>query len=113
MKNLKLIALALAISVSSVSFAMPTNEDPKSELRDQIVEMLGKTTDRLANTNVEAEIVFTVNSRSEIVIISVNAKKSSAKIEGFVKNRLNNKKINSNSIVKEKIYHLPLTIVNK
>jgi len=35
MKNLKLIALVFAISISSISFAAPTNTaDPKSELRE-------------------------------------------------------------------------------
>lgn len=111
MKNLKLIVLALVMSISTVSFATTTNENPTNELRQQIIEMLGKTIDQLADKKVEAEVVFTVNNKSEIVIISVKSENSS--IEAFVKNKLNNKKINFDTTNKEKIYYLPLTIVNE
>ena len=111
MKNLKLIALAIAITVSSVSFATTTDENPTSKLRQQIIRLLGKTSEKIANTDIVADVVFTVNHRSEIVIISVKSKND--KIESFVKSKLNNKKISVSSINEEKIYHLPLTLVNE
>jgi len=113
MKDLKLIALALALSISTVSFAAPINEDPKSELRQQIIEMLGKTTDKLADTKLEAEIIFTVNVKSEIVIISINSKNSNVELESFVKSKLNYKKVTVNDLNEGKTYYMPLTIVNK
>ena len=114
MKNLKLIALALALCISTVSFATSTNDDtPKRELRRQIVQMLGKTIDRLSDTKLEAQIVFTVNNKNEIVIISINSKNSNVELESFVKNKLNYKKVHLTNPNKSRVYYLPLTIVNK
>lgn len=111
MKNLKLIVLALAISISSVSFAATTNENPTNKLRQQIIEMLGKTTEKLADTKIEARIVFTVNNKNEIVIISVHSAHKG--VENYVKSKLNRKKVELNYGDTDKIYHLPLVINTK
>jgi cytochrome c556 len=108
MKNLKLFTLAIAICISTLSFATTTNENPNNELRQQIVKLLGKTSLTLADSHIKTEVVFTVNDKSEIVIISVKTKNSS--IESFVKNRLNHKKVKLETTSKEKIFYLPLTL---
>jgi len=112
MKNLKLITLALAISISSISFATPeNNEDPKSELREQIVKILGKTVKQIDRNKIEAEVVFTINNKKEIVIISVNS--TNKEVQYYVKGKLNYKKVNVKIINEGKIYRMPLTIVNE
>jgi len=112
MKNLKLIALVVAVTISSFSYAATTNnEDPTSELREQIIELLGDYNDTFNTKEVEAEVVFTLNKDSELVIVSVNSEYD--QIEWFVKSRLNYKKVKLNSIDEGKIYHMPLTIVNE
>ena len=113
MKNLKLVtlALALAIGFSTMSFASTVSTSPLDELRSEIVKLIGKTCDKLADETIEAEVVFTINEKGEIVIISVNSTNSAA--ESFVKCRLNYKKIKHDALNVEEIYHLPLTIVNK
>jgi len=111
MKNLKLITLALAISISTISFAATTKEDPTSELREQIVKILGKTVEQIDQNKIEAEVVFTLNSKKEIVIISVNS--TNKKVQYYVKGKLNYKKVNVETINEGKIYRMPLTIINE
>jgi len=117
MKNFKLFILVLAISVSTASFASttinenPTKEDPKSELRQQIIDILGKTVNQIDENKIKAEVVFTLNNKSEIVIISVNSKNEN--VDRFVKGRLNYKKVNVKTLNEGKVYHMPLTIVNE
>jgi len=111
MKNLKLIALALVISISTASFATPTKENPTSKLREQIIELLGAPSEKLSDTKIQTEVVFTVNNENEIVIISVKSK--NANVKSFVKSKLNNKKVTSNTLNEEKIFRMPLTIVNE
>ena len=112
MKNLKLIALVLAIGISSISFAAPTKTaDPKSELREQIVDILGDTINVLCENDVEAEVVFTLNNKSEIVIVSVNCENGD--LDGYIKSKLNYKKVEVTSLDEGQIYHMPLKIVHK
>lgn len=111
MKNLKLFALAIVLSVSSISFAATITDSPTDDLQDEIVKLLGKTCDKLADETIEADVVFTVSEQGKIVIISVNS--TNPKAEFFVKCRLNNKQIEIDESVVEKIYHLPLKIVNE
>ena len=116
MKNFKLFILVLAISVSTASFATTTSnenpkEDPKSELRQQIIDILGKTVNQIDENKIKAEVVFTLNNKSEIVIISVNSKNEN--VDRFVKGRLNYKKVKVKTLNEGKIYHMPLTIVNE
>ena len=111
MKNLKLIALAIVLSVSSISFAATVVENPTKELQNEIVKLLGDTCEKLADETIEADVVFTVSAKGEIVIISVNS--TNPKAELFVKCKLNYKQIEFDISSVEKIYHLPLKIVNK
>ena len=112
MKNLKLIALVVAVIISSYSYATTTNiEDPKSELRQQIIELLGDFDNTLKTNEIDAEVVFTLNKDSELVIVSVNSEYD--QIEWYVKSRLNYKKVILNSFEEGKIYHMPLTIVKE
>jgi len=107
MKNLKLIALVIALGISTLSFANNTNTaDPKSELREQIVEILGKAVTNTDLINGKVEVIFTLNNKSEIVIISVNG--GSKSVDNFVKNKLNYKTVNVNALNVDKIYHMPL-----
>jgi hypothetical protein len=112
MKNLKLIAFVLAISISSISVAAPTmTDDPKSELREQIIDLLGDTNVAFSDNALEAEVVFTLNDQSEIVVVSVNCKNEI--LDGYIKRKLNYKKVRVSALYEGKIYHIPLKIVHK
>lgn len=110
MKNFKLIALVLVISISSLSFAVPSKTaDPKSELREQIIDLLEDPDVAFSDNALEAEVVFTLNDQSEIVIVSVNCENEF--LDGYVKRKLNYKKVKVSTLNEGKIYRLPLTIV--
>ena len=112
MKNLKLVALVLAICISSISFAAPTETaDPKSELREQIIDLLGDTNVAFSDNALEAKVVFTLNDQSEIVIVSVNCENEI--LDGFIKRKLNYKKVQVSALDEGEIYRMPLKIVHK
>ena len=111
MKNFKLIALVLAIGISSISFAATTKTaNPKSELREQIINILGDNIDMVCKNDVEAEVVFTLNNKSEIVIVSVNCENGN--LDGFIKSKLNYKKVKVTALNVGKIYRMPLKIIH-
>jgi len=111
MKNLKILALLIVFAFSAVSFTTKENPEVKKQLHDQIVKMLGKTTDLNLADKAEAEVVFTLNNKSEIVIISVNSENKL--LDSFVKSRLNYKKVDVKALNQGDIYKLPLIIKNK
>ncbi len=112
MKNLKLITLVIAIGISSISFAAPTKSaDPKSELREQIIDILGDSVKVVCENDVEAEVVFTLNNMSEIVIVSVNCENGD--LDGYIKSKLNYKKVEVTALNEGQIYRMPLKIVHK
>lgn len=110
MKSLKLIALAIVLSVSSISFAASVADNPTNDLQNEIVKLLGKTCEKLADETIEATVVFTVSEKGEVVVISVDSDNPQAEL--FVKCKLNYKQIKFDESTVEKIYHLPLKIVN-
>ena len=111
MKRLKLITAIVALMITSLSFAT-ANEDPTDkELRKQIIEILGDTTDKLADDTITAQILFTLNNRSEIVVLSVSS--DNQRVEWLVKSKLNYKKIKLDALNVGKVYKMPLKIVNK
>jgi len=111
MKNLKILALLGIFAFSMVSFATKENPKVNKQLRDQIVKMLGKTTNVILTDKVEAEVVFTLNDKSEIVILSVNSENK--KFDSFVKSRLNYKKVTVKVLNQGDIFRLPLIIKKK
>ena len=111
MKNLKLIAVVFAFAISAVSFATPFNTDnPLSELRDEITNILGDEFTVDIDTEVKAEVRFILNDKNEIVIVSVISENSD--LDRYVKSKLNYKKVNTSGIIEGKMYRMPLTVTN-
>lgn len=110
MNNLKLIALAIVLSISTMSFTTKETDDVTRELQNEIVKLLGKTCDKLADETIELEVVFTISEKGQVVVICVNSE--NPKAESFVKCRLNYKQIKFDDSNVEKIYHLPIKVVN-
>lgn len=108
MKNLKILALLIVFAFTTVSFTTKENPKVKKQLHDQIVKILGKTTNVLFDSAAEAEVVFTLNNKSEIVIISVNSENED--IDRYVKGKLNYQKVTVKALNEGQIYKLPLTI---
>lgn len=106
MKNLKIITAVVALAFLSLSFTNTT--ETKNELHQQIVELIGDSSRSLENMNLKAEIIITLNEKSEIVVMSV--KSDSGLLDGFVKSKLNYKKVKVKVLNPGELYSFPLTI---
>lgn len=113
MKKVKLVLVAVALTVSSFSFASEKNPstNTKKELQKEIVTILGDHIEKVGENIVQAEVSLTLNSKSEIVILSVKSKNE--KLESIVKSKLNYKKVKVKAVNEGEVYVLPLKVVNK
>ncbi|CAL2058768.1 hypothetical protein [Tenacibaculum sp. 190524A05c] len=107
---MKKLVLLLAITLSTSIFA--NNERPaeviKSELRTEIIKLLGKANIEL-NQDLTANVEFTINNKGEVIVLTVDT--DSADVEAYVKNKLNYHVITNKFIVKGKVYSMPLKVV--
>lgn len=110
MKNLKLVIAILAISISSV-VSVSANTEPtevKSDLRAQIVSLLGNHTYELENQTLTAKVSVMLNNKGQLVVISIDSKNE--QVHAFIKSRLNYKKVSVKEIKKGSIYIVPLKL---
>ncbi|WP_299105346.1 hypothetical protein [uncultured Tenacibaculum sp.] len=105
----KLVVLVVVMLLSASSFAV--NENPaKNEIRSKIVELLGKTSFTVSK-DVKTSVEFLINKNGEIVILDIDCKNE--QVCGYVKSKLNYKKISSELIIKNKVYRMPLVVKAK
>lgn len=109
MRKFSLILVAAALLVSGSIFANDSNtKDPQKSLATQIGEILKENQLVVDNYELTAEVLFTVNSEAEIVVISVDTGDSD--LESFVKGKLNYKKVQLEEVVVGRMYRLPVRI---
>jgi len=104
------VIAALVLSVGTISAnTNPEFKGPDKALSTEIHSLLKKN-----NFNVEedltAEVRFTINQEGEIVVLSVQTENVS--LEGFVKSRLNYKKVVTNEAKSGRTYIVPVRIVS-
>ena len=105
----KLIIVAVVLFTLNISAAEPVKAS--DSLRAEIINLLGDDLSFDTNSSeMKVEIVFSVNSRGELVIISTNANDKST--ETLIKQKLNYKKVDFKSDKLGEMYLLPLTIKN-
>ena len=103
----KLIILAIALFTLNVS-ATEKPVKPTESLRSEIVDLLGPNCPENFNKNeCSMKVIFTVNSKNEIIVLSVDSPNDLA--ENFVKNKLNYKKVNYKSHAVGELFLLPVT----
>lgn len=110
MKNIIVIFIATFISLTAFANNDKPAKETKSELRTEIVKLLGNIDFKL-DKNLTGTVEFLVNNDGELVIINVNSK--DAYVESYVKSKLNYQHIATKSVLKGKIYKMPLKIVKK
>jgi hypothetical protein len=111
MRNLKSIIAILLFSLSISFSSNAIEKDPSkvtSELRSEIINILGNKILLELNTSSTAEVSFMINNKNELVIISVDSNLN--EFNSFVKNKLNYKKITTKGIQKGEIYKMPIKI---
>ena len=98
--------LAIALFTLNVS-ATEKPVKPTETLRAEIVDLLGPNCPAdLDKNECSIEVIFTVNSKSEIIVLSVNSSNDLA--ESFVKNKLNYKKVDFKAHNAGELYLLPV-----
>ncbi|MFC2147472.1 hypothetical protein ACFLR9_02805 [Bacteroidota bacterium] len=109
MRKISLILVAATLLVSGSIFANDSDiKDPQKSLATQIGEILKENQLVVDNYELTAEVLFTVNSEAEIVVISVDTGDSD--LESFVKGKLNYKKVQLEEVVVGRMYRLPVRI---
>lgn len=108
MKNFKTITVALALFVTMGVFATEGKKETKdNNLSGQIYEML-KDNQFDEDKELTAEVKFIVNDKGELIVLSVETKDEV--LEGFVKSRLNYKKVQLTNVAPGRVYEIPVRI---
>ncbi len=109
MKKLKIFVLALTLFAMNASAAVIDPLTPTAKLRNEIIDLIGNDCsfeyDKDACT---AEILFTINHKSEIVVISVTSDNPNA--DKFIKSRINYVKVNYKVEKDGELFLLPLRV---
>lgn len=112
MKFLKLFVLAIALFTVNISFANPNPVKPSEQLRFEMVELIGSGyMEDMDTDQYKAEVLFTVNNNSELIILSVDSEDYG--LESYLKRRLNYKKVNHRPTKNGEIYLLPVKMVKE
>lgn len=110
MKTLKMFVLVATIAFSSAVSA-GTNPIEEAEPRS-IIETVGellKNPDFQLQKDVNAIVDLIVNDNNEIVVVSV--KTHDKKVEKYIKNRLNYKKLSNETLGDQKSFKIPVRMV--
>ena len=112
MKNLKLLFVAFTLFAMTASAAVLNPVKPTDKLRAEIVDIIGTNCPYDYDKNeCTAEVLFTVNTKGEIIILSVDS--PNTKAEPYLKSKLNYKKVSHVSTREGEIFLLPLRMVKE
>ena len=112
MKSLKLFALALALFTINVSATTLNPIKPTDELRIEMVELIGSSyMDVMDADQYSADVLFTVNSKREIIILSVES--DDKLVESYLKRKLNYRKVDHRPSEPGEIYLLPVKMIKE
>ncbi len=99
MRKFSLVLFAALLFVAGSALANSNTEKPSKTLSYQIKEMLSNNSLDKEYNGMHAQVRFTFNKEGEIVVLSVDTEDAS--LEGFVKGRLNYKKVETSSYISE------------
>lgn len=112
MKTLKLTLLACAVFLLNVPNALANPIKPTDELRNEIVDIIGFSFfDDFEESEYSAEVVFTVNSENELIVLSVDSESDDA--EEYLRDKMNYKKVDHTPTKYGEIYLLPVKMVKE
>jgi len=112
MKKLKLLFVAFSLFAFTASAAVFNPIKPTDKLRAEIVDLIGPNCPYEYDKNeCTAEVLFTVNSNKEIIVLSVISQNERA--EPYLKSKLNYKKISHTPTRQGEIFLLPLRMIRE
>lgn len=102
----KLIIAAITLFTLNLS-AAESPVKPNELLRADIVQLLGENCPaEFNNQSCTVDVIFTINSKSEVIVLSVTAPNEVA--ERFIKRKLNYKKVSFKTTKEGELFLLPL-----
>lgn len=109
MRKVSLILMAaLLLSTGSIFANTPKKDNPTKNLSSQIGSFLKDNEFTINENNLKANILFTLNKNSEIVVVSVDT--ADTTLEAFVKARLNYQKVEVAQLQEGRMYTVPVRI---
>ena len=114
MKSLKLFVFAFALLTVQIAAASTNPIKPTDELRVEMVELIGSSSldiDDMSADEFSAEVLFTVNAKQEIIILSVDSEND--QLESYLQRKLNYKKVDHRPSKHGEIYLLPVKMVKQ
>ncbi|TVZ17193.1 hypothetical protein [Maribacter sp. MAR_2009_72] len=109
MRKLSLVVVAAVLfATGNVMANDNTDIGPAKSLSSQISVMLANNNFSEIDFDLTAQVRFTLNSEGEIVVLSVDSQYE--RMERFVKNSLNYKKVDLSKVEEGKIYTIPVRI---
>ncbi len=110
MKKIKIIVLALILFAMNVSATVIDPTTPTAKLRAEIIELIGTNCPfEFDKDFCTAEVIFTINHKNEIVILTVTSENPGA--DSFIKNKINYVKVHHKVKKEGTLFMLPLRIV--
>jgi hypothetical protein len=110
MRKLSLVLVAaILLSAGNVVAHEVRTVDPSKSLSVQISKLLSDNAFTQDEVELTAQVRFTLNNQREIVVLSVDTE--TPVLEGFVKQRLNYKKVELETFNEGKVYTIPVRIV--
>lgn len=110
MRKLFVTLLVFAMSLSTFANIDRPTEKVNAELRTRIVKLLGEA-DFKVNKELKASVVFMVNKKGEIIVLSVNSQEKS--LDKYIKSKLNYRLAGEKYALRGKIYKMPIKIIKK
>ena len=111
MRKFSLVLVAAMLLSAGSVFANDSkskkNVEPAKNLSSQIAKLLDDNNFIIEN-DITADVRFTLNSNKEIVVLSVKTEDET--LEGFVKSRLNYKKVDLTEYREGRTYTVPVRI---
>ncbi|TLP80399.1 hypothetical protein [Maribacter sp. ACAM166] len=109
MRKLSLVVVAAMLLATGTIFANDSKVvSPTKSLSSQISVMLSENNFSEMNSDLTAQVRFTLNSEGEIVVLSVDTNFDT--MESFVKKSLNYKKVDITKVEEGKIYTIPVRV---
>ncbi len=110
MKPIKLFLVTILFASTTI-FASTTNPAKNVDnVETAEVYKLLKNPNFIIEKDMALKVKFTVNNNNEIVVLQVESKELSSVVEGYIKYRLNYKRL-SQKLKKAQVYTLPVRLV--
>jgi len=112
MKSFKFLLLVSAVFLLNTVTVFANPIKPTDQLREEIVDIIGFSfLDDYEENEYSAEVLFTVNSEQELIVLSVNSESGEA--EDYLRNKLNYKKVDHMPSKYGEIYLLPVKMIKE